>query len=119
MKKLMVIIAMMTSCMSIAAQTKQNNMVLNKQQQSMVAIACLEAKGDLENLSKAIDCGLDNGLTVNQIKEALSQLYAYTGFPRSLNGLGDERLQRTKTRHRGADTTLRRHTIQLYLCACN
>ena len=39
-------------------------------------------------MSKAIDCGLDNGLTVNQIKEALSQLYAYTGFPRSLNGLG-------------------------------
>ena len=84
----MVIIAVMTSCMSITAQTKQNDMVLNKQQQSMVAIACLEAKGDLENLSKAIDCGLDNGLTVNQIKEALSQLYAYTGFPRSLNGLG-------------------------------
>ena len=88
MKRIMVIIAVITSCMSIAAQTKQNNMVLNKQQQSMVAIACLEAKGDLENLSKAIDCGLDNGLTVNQIKEALSQLYAYTGFPRSLNGLG-------------------------------
>lgn len=71
-------------------------MVLNKQQQSMVAIACLEAKGDLENLSKAIDCGLDNGLTVNQIKEALSQLYAYTGFPRSLNGLGT--LQKVITR---------------------
>lgn len=28
------------------------------------------------------------GLTVNQMKEALSQLYAYTGFPRSLNALG-------------------------------
>ena len=36
MKRIMVIIAVMTSCMSIAAQTqKQNNMVLNKQQQSM------------------------------------------------------------------------------------
>lgn len=56
--------------------------------QDMVAIACLEAKGDVDRLAQAIRNGLDSGLTVNQIKEALSQLYAYTGFPRSLNGLG-------------------------------
>ena len=31
--------------------------------------------------------GLDAGLTVNEIKEALVQLYAYCGFPRSLNAL--------------------------------
>lgn len=27
-------------------------------------------------------------MTVSEAKEALSQLYAYTGFPRSLNALG-------------------------------
>ncbi len=32
--------------------------------------------------------GLDAGLTVNEIKEILVQLYAYVGFPRSLNALG-------------------------------
>jgi 4-carboxymuconolactone decarboxylase len=31
--------------------------------------------------------GLDAGLTVNEIKEILVQMYAYAGFPRSLNGI--------------------------------
>lgn len=31
--------------------------------------------------------GLDRGLTVNEEKELMLQLYAYAGFPRSLNGL--------------------------------
>ncbi len=64
------------------------NIALTPQKQSLAVIANLEAKGDLANLSVAINMGLDNGLTVNQIKEALSQLYAYTGFPKSLNALG-------------------------------
>lgn len=72
---------------TIKAQSNMENALDNKQQ-SMVAIAAFEAKGDLEKLRTAIGEGLDNGLTVNQIKEALSHLYAYTGFPRSLNGLG-------------------------------
>ncbi len=54
----------------------------------MSAIACNEAKGDLMALESAIHNGLEAELTVSQIKEALSQLYAYTGFPRSLNALG-------------------------------
>ena len=61
--------------------------VLDNKQQHMVAIAALEAKGDMKRLKDAINGGIDNGLTVNEIKEALSQLYAYTGFPRSLNAL--------------------------------
>ncbi|MDT5270488.1 MAG: 4-carboxymuconolactone decarboxylase [Acidobacteriota bacterium] len=31
--------------------------------------------------------GLDAGLTINESKEVLAQLYAYCGFPRSLNGI--------------------------------
>ena len=31
--------------------------------------------------------GLDAGLTVHEIKEILVQMYAYAGFPRSLNGI--------------------------------
>lgn len=54
----------------------------------MSAIAGDEAKGDLVALESAIHNGLEAELTVSQIKEALSQLYAYTGFPRSLNALG-------------------------------
>ena len=59
-----------------------------KQAAAMTAIACHEARGDQSSLALAIGEGFDAGLTANQMKEALSQLYAYTGFPRSLNALG-------------------------------
>ena len=74
--------------------TKENAKEMNtltfttEQAAFMSAIACNEAKADYTALAEAIDGGLDAGLTVSQIKEALSQLYAYTGFPRSLNALG-------------------------------
>jgi len=65
-----------------------NVMELTTKQQALVTIAAMEAKGDMEGLQKALNMGLDNGLTISESKEALSQLYAYTGFPRSLNALG-------------------------------
>src|SRR3546814_5553966 len=60
---------------------------LNKQQQAVVSISALTAKGDLSKLKGELNKGLDAGLTVNQIKEAIMHLYAYAGFPRSLRGL--------------------------------
>ncbi|MBQ4005527.1 MAG: carboxymuconolactone decarboxylase family protein, partial [Muribaculaceae bacterium] len=57
-------------------------------QQALVAIAACEAKGNIEGLKIALNEGFEQGLTVSEAKEALSQLYAYTGFPRSLNALG-------------------------------
>ena len=66
-----------------------NTLSFNQEQAAwMSAIACNEAKADYVTLAAAMDGGLDAGLSVSQIKEALSQLYAYTGFPRSLNALG-------------------------------
>lgn len=64
-----------------------DNEPLNSHQQSMVAIAALTAIGDLAPLNIEFTKGLDAGLTVNEIKEALVQLYAYCGFPRSLNAI--------------------------------
>ena len=71
-------------------ETKDMNQLSFTTEQAawMSAIACDEAKGDLVTLESAIHNGLEAELTVSQIKEALSQLYAYTGFPRSLNALG-------------------------------
>lgn len=63
-------------------------MTLNAKQQALVAIAANEAKGNIEGLKAALNEGLTQGLTVSEAKEVLSHLYAYTGFPRSLNGLG-------------------------------
>lgn len=61
---------------------------LNAQQQSIVAISVLTATGDLGNLKIQLNTGLDAGLTINEIKEVLTHLYAYCGFPRSLNAIG-------------------------------
>ena len=47
------------------------------------------AKGDLEHLETAIPQALDHGVTINELKDAFAQLYAYAGFPRSLNALGE------------------------------
>ena len=61
---------------------------MTERQKGLAACACLMAQGDLERLKPAVKMALDNGVTVNELKEAFSQLYAYTGFPRSLNALG-------------------------------
>ncbi len=52
-----------------------------------MGIASSTAKGDLSKLKAELIAGLDEGLTVNQIKEVLVHLYAYCGFPRSIRGL--------------------------------
>lgn len=61
---------------------------LTDRQRHLATIAALEAQGDLTRLEPAITAALDGGVTINEVKEAFSQLYAYTGFPRSLNALG-------------------------------
>lgn len=60
---------------------------LTAKQQSIVPIAAFTANGDMERLKTVLNEGLDAGLTVNEIKEILVQMYAYAGFPRSLNGI--------------------------------
>lgn len=60
---------------------------LSERQKQLATVACLEAQGDTDRLEAAIGTALDRGITVNELKEAFSQLYAYTGFPRSLNAL--------------------------------
>ena len=61
---------------------------LNQKQKSIITIAAFTANGDLSKLKASLNEGLDAGLSVNEIKEILVQMYAYAGFPRSLNGLG-------------------------------
>ena len=70
-----------------AQQNSAINQQLSRQQQSIVAISALTAVGNLDTLKEQLTIGLDAGLTINEIKEILVQLYAYCGFPRSLNGI--------------------------------
>ena len=55
--------------------------------QSLIPIAAFTASGNTERLKGALEDGLKNGLTINEIKDELVQMYAYTGFPRSLTAL--------------------------------
>ena len=64
-----------------------NNEGLNVRQKRIVTIAAFTASGDLNNLKTALNEGLAARLSVNEIKEILVQMYAYAGFPRSLNGI--------------------------------
>ena len=63
------------------------NQALSAKQHSIIPIAAFTANGDMAKLRTALHEGLDAGLTVNEIKEILVQMYAYAGFPRSLNGI--------------------------------
>jgi alkylhydroperoxidase/carboxymuconolactone decarboxylase family protein YurZ len=102
-KKLAVISGVFALILSFAALSEAQTMniqALSSKQQGIITIAAFAANGDLERLKTALNEGLDAGLTVNEIKEILVQMYAYCGFPRSLNGIStfmavmDERQKR-------------------------
>lgn len=61
---------------------------LTGRQQAIVEIASYAAVGDTDGLADALIKGLNAGMTVNELKELLIQVYAYCGFPRSLTALG-------------------------------
>ena len=82
MKKFVTLLVALLIMTTLQAQT------LTERQKGLAACACLMAQGDLVRLEPAVRKALDAGVTVNELKEAFSQLYAYTGFPRSLNALG-------------------------------
>jgi quercetin dioxygenase-like cupin family protein len=69
------------------ARTMNTTHALSAKQRSIIPIAAFTATGDQERLRTALNEGLEAGLTVNEIKEILVQMYAYAGFPRSLSGI--------------------------------
>ncbi|KTB71050.1 carboxymuconolactone decarboxylase [Pseudomonas sp. ICMP 3272] len=62
---------------------------LSGKQQAIPLIAAFMATNDMPKLDSALNQGLDAGLSISEAKEILVQLYAYAGFPRSLNALGE------------------------------
>lgn len=81
-------IVLLISMHNMNAQSKTiGGGALSPHDQGIISIAALTATGDIEQLKTTLHAGLDAGLSVNQIREVLVQLYAYCGFPRSLNGI--------------------------------
>ena len=78
-------IILMTTVLLTGGQTMAK--ALNAEQKSIALAASYAALGNQTGLKQALNNGLDNGVTVNEFKEILVQVYAYCGFPRSLNAL--------------------------------
>lgn len=73
---------------------------LSAQQQAIIPIAAFAAAGNMPKLNSSLNQGLNVGLTINDVKEILIQLYAYAGFPRSLNALGElMKVLKTREQH--------------------
>lgn len=74
-----------------ATHRQQANMAttqtLSARQQAILPIAAFAASGDMRKLNAALNQGLDAGLAISDAREVLVQVYAYAGFPRSLNAL--------------------------------
>lgn len=90
MKRIVLGILFITSGIvsSMNAQVNETNgQTLDLRQQKIVTIASFTARGELDKLKPELVAGLEAGLTVNEIKEVLVHLYAYSGFPRSIRGL--------------------------------
>lgn len=60
---------------------------LSAKQAAIPLIAAATATSDMPRLRTALAQGLDAGLSIGEAKEILVHLYAYAGFPRSLNAL--------------------------------
>ena len=61
---------------------------LDVRSQSIAKIAANAAAGNQARLKTVLAEALQNGVSVNEIKEVLLQQYAYAGFPRALNAIG-------------------------------
>ena len=83
MKKLLLLLALTL----ILGKNVMANDILDAKQQAIVLSAAYTAQGDMVRLKQALAEGLDQGVSVNELKEILVQAYAYCGFPRSLNAL--------------------------------
>lgn len=70
-----------------AAQNPKMEQVMNSKQKHIAEVAALTGKGDLDKLNPALTDGLNDGMTVGELKEVMVHAYAYCGFPRALRGL--------------------------------
>lgn len=61
--------------------------MLSAKQEQIVTIASYTAISDTYYLSRALENGLDAGLSINEIKEIFLQLNMYCGFPRGIRGV--------------------------------
>lgn len=89
MKKFFLFLTALSILFSTPCTAKEENMniILSVEEKSVAAVSAAAARGNDAALKTALTQGLDAGVDVNTFKEILVQLYAYVGFPASLNSL--------------------------------
>ncbi|MBK5722181.1 carboxymuconolactone decarboxylase family protein [Dysgonomonas sp. Marseille-P4677] len=87
MRKINLYIGIIILLLGISGNINAQDKMLTKKQEKIITISAFAAKGELDKLKIELNAGLDAELTVNEIKEVLVHLYAYSGFPRSIRGL--------------------------------
>lgn len=107
---LILVLTMTTLCTTNIASASE---IFSDKERAIIPISAFTASGEIEKLTQSLNDGLDAGLTVNEIKEVLAQLYAYAGFPRSLNGLATFMTVLEERKSQGITDTLGRESSAL------
>ena len=61
---------------------------LSKRDRSLITIAALTAMGNTDQLGFHIPFGIANGLTQDEVIEAITHLAFYTGWPKGFSAMG-------------------------------
>ena len=81
MKKTIILLTLLLTLQGAFAM----DTTLTQKELAIVDLSAATARGDQAALATALSRGFDAGLTLNEAKELVGQLYAYCGFPRALN----------------------------------
>ena len=104
------IIAFLLAISCFNAYGKETEMtVLTPKQENIVRVSATAAQGNQMSLKSALSDSLDARISPAELKEILVQVYAYCGFPRSLNALNtlmtvlkEKGYQETENNHESA-----------------
>jgi 4-carboxymuconolactone decarboxylase len=64
-----------------------NRSELSPRDRSLVTVTCLAANGSTEQLGFHLDFARRNGVTEEELKEALTHLAFYAGWPRAMSAM--------------------------------
>ena len=76
---------LITGGIALAMAITANAAELTAKENAIIDIGAWTARGEQDKLGAAFKAGFGAGLTLNEAKELVGQLYAYCGFPRALN----------------------------------
>ena len=87
MKIMTTLLGVLFGCGIAASQTPKAEQAMDSKRQHIAEVATLTSMGDLDKLKPVLTDGLNDGMTVSELKEVMVHTYAYCGFPRALRGL--------------------------------